>query len=263
MTRAGRYAFQKGWEKRARIFRRHWAVLLGLAGCFALALAFCLFVDTPATEFVSGALVVTFLWMLWFFMDVAHGIHLTDLGGYAERDTSKRLKRALGRNWRVIDHVEFTNYEPDIDHIVIGPSAVFAIETKFFLRECIVGPSSVECGQDLIAQAHARATKARSLFRSAKCIVDVEPVLILTGLGVTVEDEWPTYIDGVRIVSLEDLKSWTAEFVSRPGDNDVAKLADIVHNYVKKRDSKTAKGKPRGTLDIRRASATTRFRRVS
>ena len=45
-----------------------------------------------------------------------------------ERWTSKDLRSLLGRGWYVVDGIHF--WHGDVDHVAVGPSGVYLVETK-------------------------------------------------------------------------------------------------------------------------------------
>jgi hypothetical protein len=46
----------------------------------------------------------------------------------AEGWTSKDLRHGLGKDWQVVDWISFEFH--DVDHVVVGPDGIFAVETK-------------------------------------------------------------------------------------------------------------------------------------
>jgi hypothetical protein len=58
------------------------------------------------------------------------GTYHLESGLEAEAWTSRDLKKALGRGWYVVDGISFGDMG-DVDHVAVGPSGVFAVETKY------------------------------------------------------------------------------------------------------------------------------------
>lgn len=86
------------------------------------------------------------------------------------------------RGWHVTDHLTFER--EDVDHVVVAPSAVLAVETKYHARACPAGPAETE--RDDLDAAERAAHNIRIFLRSEKqrdAAVVVVPVLAVSGPG--------------------------------------------------------------------------------
>jgi nuclease-like protein len=156
-----------------------------------------------------------------------------DMGAGAERWTSKELRR-FGRPWRVIDGVEFEN--SDIDHVLIGPGGIFAVETKWSGYECDLDggilPLGIEYG---IQQTIASARKARLLLLSKKVHVEVQPILMVWGPRVREVSQGFVDIGSVRLVRGAQAGSWrsTLERVGAIDGPEIQGAVNGIMDYVR------------------------------
>lgn len=58
-----------------------------------------------------------------------YGTYHLEMGAEAEAWTSRALKKASGPGWHIVDGVSFAYH--DVDHVLVGPGGVYAIETKY------------------------------------------------------------------------------------------------------------------------------------
>jgi hypothetical protein len=118
-------------KERRRAFRKHWPLLV------AITAGLCL-LSATGLRWALGDIAIP-AWMLGpVFVVAVMGALKTQLDGTyllessidAEGWTSTDLRKALGPRWHVVDGVSF-GAQGDADHVVVGPSGVFAVETKF------------------------------------------------------------------------------------------------------------------------------------
>ena len=130
MRTAGRYARTRIRERRRAFLRRHWW-RLAVAAVAMLALVtgvawWALDVDAGTAVAVAGLVVGTAFTVG---RDQLDGTYSLVGGRDAERWTSRALRRALGRDWRIVDWISFEHH--DVDHVVVGPGGVHVVESKF------------------------------------------------------------------------------------------------------------------------------------
>lgn len=163
------------------------------------------------TEFSRGFMVGFFValtfagvWALF----ALHGFAHRGMGAAGEEWTSSALRKLPRKSWAVIDDVTFS--DGNVDHVVIGPNAVYAIETKW---------SSGELESDRLlrasAQAERNAERIRRLLRSHKVDREVVPVLVLWGTAERPFEGERETRGATRVVAGSDLKDWRAWAVER------------------------------------------------
>ncbi|HXR23607.1 MAG TPA: nuclease-related domain-containing protein [Acidimicrobiales bacterium] len=92
------------------------------------------------------------------------GVHTDErawrLGGEGERAVAKQLER-LSPAWRVLHSIVLSEEGTDLDHLVIGPGAVFCINIKNHPRSAVwvAGATFMVNGQH---QPYARASESEA-----------------------------------------------------------------------------------------------------
>lgn len=225
---------------RRQFLRKHWWVL-GLVGAGVIAASVVLawteslFSRWFDTRFVTGliigagvassiAIVVTLLGM--------DGARNRREGLEAESWTASVLNRLRNDGWFVLHDLEFERF--NIDHVLVGPKGVVAVETKLRNQDWTVTKASIEnkyrradpwAGRHL-RQTRRQADKLRSLMRAAGVHTEVLPVLVLWGRGI--KGLSSATIDGVLVGLGKDPADWLDQIESKPlsdGEFDLARMA--------------------------------------
>lgn len=174
------------------------AVALASVGTLAL-------LRQRSAAWAVGAIDASTLWAIAWLVVQASGTGNAMAGGDAEDWTAAVLRKLGAKRWHALHDVPL-EASWDADHIVVGPTGVFVLETKWtatrqserrgYLR------GRLEYGAD---QAWRGARRVRSVLRGAGVIVDVEPVVVLWGPRDAWGDDHPV---GVAIVHGDDLAEW-------------------------------------------------------
>ncbi len=183
---------------------------------------------------VVGAAVVGVPALLWNFVVQATGTGSSMMGEQAELWTASELRK--NREDRLLNHVSLAY--GDIDHLVVGPGGVVAVETKWSSQ-----PWDERDGPDRIRAAVVQVTQeCRRLnlwapFRSAG--IKARPLVVLWGHGVRgwSEDERVRTVNGVTVVSGHALRDWMRERRAQPLDPAQEEfLIDALTAQVERRD---------------------------
>ena len=154
-------------------------------------------VDLPLWLVVPGVFASLFAFAPESFDGTYHLVSARD----AERWTSKDLKRTCGRGWHVIDWISFEYRE--VDHVLVGPGGVFAIETKYTdSTMTIEGGYGARKADEWSDQVSAAARSVRLLLRDHQ--IDVQPLVVVWGAEVA---GLPALVGGAPIVPARELKS--------------------------------------------------------
>ncbi|MCC5948218.1 MAG: NERD domain-containing protein [Nitriliruptoraceae bacterium] len=155
-------------------------------------------------QFVVGLLVGMLLGGLPLF---AHAVFLSlglgnrSMGADAEQWTACELEK-LDRRWKVFHDVPLSR--SNVDHVVVGPGRVYAIESKWTAR------SDVE--RFLNGASRQAARQARELseqLRAYGASRDVRPLLVVWGPGMATRlGEKPTAINKVPVVAGPHSEIW-------------------------------------------------------
>jgi hypothetical protein len=162
------------------------------------------------SRFMSGltvGVVVTALsaaFLLFFLM--TDGNVFTLAGAWAEDFSNDELRKAVKARsvWGAVANIELGGF--DIDHLVVAPDGLFAIETK-----ARSGKLDRKKLLDDIAQARRAAKKAESILRSQHVLMprEVQPVLVIWGKRAT--RDLPAagrLVDDVPVVPVTHLAEW-------------------------------------------------------
>jgi hypothetical protein len=129
--RAGRFARQKYRAAYREYLRQAWRHLSAAAaiGLGVTAVVAALVPHAMARGLIIGAGVTGTVAALSQWVVIASGVGPAYMGETAERWTAGELRRLRGSGWRLINHVSLDL--GDLDHLLIGPGGVLAIETKW------------------------------------------------------------------------------------------------------------------------------------
>jgi hypothetical protein len=146
--RAGKYAaaqYEEGLKHWRRAIR---PVVVFLAGPFLLASAVELWLDRAWLPWMAGASFGAFAAIVIFMRETPpRYIEQWNDGAHGERQTEEILEPLERRGWRVVHDIqaERGNY----DHVAVGPSGVFLLETKNLL-----GTAEIRDGVPYLKRRH-------------------------------------------------------------------------------------------------------------
>jgi hypothetical protein len=204
------FAGEQAYVANAKSIGLRWRAYLGLAAVplVLVAVAFA----TPSfpfkdlcVGFAVGGVVMTLA------LSAANFDSRPMCGHLAETFSLESLRKVSG--WTVIENLPFDGV--DVDHVVITPSGVLAVETKYF------GPliRGSQAERDRVAQARESATaaarKVHLFLRSEKLheAVKITPVLMVWGPGAPRFTETHRVLaDGVHVVQAEHPQLWSHLF---------------------------------------------------
>jgi hypothetical protein len=194
--RAGSFAREQAKEKEKRVRRENRGRLAAMS-LVPIALAGMAFLIWPAAG-VPLWTVPLFLWatLMGAGSSQLFGTYGLEAGADAEVRTSKALAKLKTDGAEVFDHVEFDGY--DVDHVLVHPSGVFVIETKYTDRPVdLSGRTTEGMLGDWASCAHRRARKIESLLKLAnRFVVDITPIVVVWGTDIAGRDR---VVDGVLI----------------------------------------------------------------
>lgn len=208
-ARAGSYA--RGLARRAQyaFMRRNWLFLLTAATVAALAIGIAALLvpyDFARGVVVGGGLVGVGA-ALWQWVVQATGTGSMMMGDHGEQWTAGQLRRLRRRGWLLVNHVFLSG--GDIDHVLVGPGGVIAVETKWTAEAWHTEPRD-----ERIAAAAAQAQEqARRLshWHDLKSLGTgpVRPAVFLWGAGAT-SLEPVTHVESVEVISGPRSRTWMA-----------------------------------------------------
>jgi hypothetical protein len=211
-------------RRRRRAFRKHWplvaAITLGLSAVTGLVLALILGGRVVQAWVLGPVVVIAAFWALRPQLD---GTYLLQSGIEAESWTSRDLRKGLGKGWHVIDWISFGD-QGDVDHVVIGPSGVFAVESKYTdsTLDSRVGRKVLE---RWIEQSHDGARRVRLLLKHHYGQeVEVSALVVVSGSASL---SLPADAEGIAVVRRRNLADVTMAWRSTPPRLPTAQIEAI------------------------------------
>jgi hypothetical protein len=132
-------------------------------------------------------------------------------GQWAEQWSHESLRKVDG--WLVSENLPFDGV--DVDHVVVTPQAVLAVETKFRGRGSSEKLNAARHANQL-SDARAAARKVESFLRSRRLhtAVEVVPILMVWGPGKHHVADGAQQESGVWVVDAEDSRLWSHLFAA-------------------------------------------------
>jgi hypothetical protein len=191
--------------------RRQWRVVLatcavsltvGLGAWFAATLPY---VPDGIVPYIHGAVAISTVWMIYLLMVQSGGIVSQQVGVMAEEWTAQALRSLQRGGWHIVHDVpmEFDN----VDHALIGPGGVLAIETKYRSDWASVTAADV----DRMAQQAIKEARDLS-FRIGMKGRCVTPIVVVWTSGTSGVLESAFEHDGVKFCPARDLRAAIAGF---------------------------------------------------
>jgi hypothetical protein len=202
--RAGREVSRRLRKESWEMAKRNWWRLsiflfcwLGLTAFLGVAVHWW---SGPATGSFVGGFALGLLPLFWMAWTVAGGLAHRGMGVDAERWTAAELAKLDSRVWTVFHDVPID--EGNVDHVVVGPGRVFAIETKW---TSVGGKYVKKCA----GQAAWAAGKLAKGLRNRGVSREVVPLLVMWGPGVADElGKRPTMEGRTRVMAGAHSKVW-------------------------------------------------------
>lgn len=178
-------------------------LIAAIAGITAITLF------TQRSPFVQGLVIgVTATVLVGFFLLIfliSTGSMYALAGAWGESFTNDEIKTATkrGQIWGAVANIEIGGF--DIDHLVIAPGGVFAIETKHHTAKINSSRKSAD-----LDQARDAARKASLVLKSKPIDMqhEVTPVLVIWGKASADLKGGSRVVAGVRLLAGSDLPEW-------------------------------------------------------
>ena len=199
--------------------------------------------ETFARGFLLGAAVAGSAGVVIVLMLLATGTTSKMMGALAEVWTAQELRRLRRRGWRVVNHVSLRPW--NIDHVLIGPGGVFAVETKWASEPWNL--DRLDSDDQVLRAVEQVLRNARDLrlwqeFKTVG-ITAVEAVVVLWGatcgdagtLGVVQQIGGVTVVDGPHLRDwLDGLPSEVTESIL--DENAIAAAWNVLDRHARQRD---------------------------
>jgi hypothetical protein len=211
--------------------------------------AFVALISPPSVRpYVIGAGLASVFWYGALTVVVMAGTGTYLLGADGERWTSDELRKLTRHGWRLVEHVPLAY--GDIDHVLIGPGGVYAVETKNTSGRWDLG----DCDDrivDAVTQARRCADRLRALLleHSVRLRAEVRPLVVVWGRATADR----ATVDGVDVIHGSALAEWTQSLSEEVlSSEQVATAFDYLQRYVAMRDAAIEKerGKPSRLVEV-------------
>jgi Nuclease-related domain len=146
------------------------------------------------------------------------------VGSNAEVWTGEELNR-LGNDWRRVDCVPFGQIF-DVDHLVVGPAGVFAVETKFTAVPWRADGPSFELRR-AVRNAEWKARKIRLMLKAAGN-PGTTPVLVIWGPGAPDIDGGSALFDGVLVCEGRKAAEWRKALADGPAALSMSECLELL-----------------------------------
>jgi hypothetical protein len=187
-TKAGRSTFRRVRSERWEDIRKNALLLVAFTVALAAVGAGSIWFAyrsgaTHTAAFLARIYLAGWLGFVGFFF-VVTGTFARRMGGTAEQWTSRVFRKVSRPGWTVFDNVPFGNI--DVDHVVVGPRQVLAVETKWTSMTLVARDSGELQGlpPSWTAQTKRGARLVKRLLADNGLDFDVVPVLVVWGAGV-------------------------------------------------------------------------------
>lgn len=147
-------------------------LLVGLVGWLSSAFG----AGSAAVGFNVGLFLGLLPFLVLYFL-VSRGLPHRGMGADAEQWTAEELARLDGKRWAVFHHVPTDH--GDIDHVIVGPGRVYAVESKWTARTDLD-----RFLKGAAWQAERQAADLARLLDAGGVRRHVRPLLVLWGPGI-------------------------------------------------------------------------------
>lgn len=237
--RAGRWARTKTRRSHLDFVGRNWCRLLAAALVMVLpGLAGVALVSAPLLRgFLAGVICTAAVATLAFWVMLASGTGPVMMGEAAEQWTADDLRRLQPSGWRLVNG--FVLGEGDIDHVLLGPGGLYAIETKWSGSRWDDRWAADRIDRFAVSVAE-RARQLRLWHEMSKLgIREVRPVLVLWGAGAGTEVT--VHPNGTVIVPGSALGAWRQDLLdSRLTAEQISACWSALDAQVRRRDATAA-----------------------
>jgi hypothetical protein len=238
--RAGKWARGRARREQYEFVRRSWRrfALLGTVPLLLPSIA-AAFLPRFVGGMLLGAAITAVLGLLAFYVIQATGTAPIMAGDGAEQWTAQELRPLRQHGWRLINHFNLSN-SGDVDHLLIGPSGVLAVETRWSARPWDYDDATDSRLAEKILQARkaARRLELWQPFHGRR--IPVRPVVMLWGRGLS---DWPVdehgfAVDDVQVVAGPRAMLWRRSLSQQAvlTDVQVAEVWAAIDRQVERRD---------------------------
>ncbi len=241
--RAGRYARARARRAQRSFARRNWRMLTGLVvvGYVPVLVSLVFLPGGFLRGFAAGAGTAAVIGAAASYVVQASGTGPQLMGDLAEQWTASELRPLRKRGWKLVNHVSLRPW--DIDHVLVGPGGVVAIETKWSAAAWEMHPPSPRV-RDAVRRTAGNARDLALWTPVRRCgAPSVTPLVVLWGPVANDEDLGPVIVDGVAVLHGRALAPWRDGQTHRALSEDhVQGIWAALEAQARDRDARRASG---------------------
>jgi ssDNA-binding Zn-finger/Zn-ribbon topoisomerase 1 len=221
--------FERRRQRRAERVRRAWPLIVG-ATTITMLMAYLVVQSFAGPSWGAAAAAGVALLFIVTVLERPQTIDAWRIGAEGERKTARHLGGLEEAGFVILHDRKVSGYGGNLDHIVIGPSGVWAVETKNLSGKVVINGDSLRIGgrrQDqIIDQVYRQAVAVQVALGTqvADLAVTVVPVVCLH------RGELPFFnktVRGVRLASGRQLVRLIRETEQRLELTDVQRIAVV------------------------------------
>jgi hypothetical protein len=245
--RAGQWARDKARRQQWHFIRQRWRLLATAAMVVAVLTAVVVTFLNGAFErgFILGASFAGTIGALTILVMQVTGSAPTSMGATAEQWTASELRPLRKAGWQVINHVALQKW--DIDHVLIGPAGVIAVETKWSAGGWTLDPPDPRV-QNAVARVRRNAKNLRYWHPLQSLgIGSVSSVVFLWGGSqpdAPPKPATPHQLGDVQVVhGLDAARAWRAQVARIPaqesfGPDQIRRACAALDTHIRERDER-------------------------
>lgn len=224
--RPGAHARGEANQRTRDFVRRRWQLLALLAlGFSTVVVVTALFEPAGFIRgFILGAGLTAVAAVLCFVVLMNDGSYTWRRGADAEELTADLLHRRLP-DWDVVHGMFLVS--ADIDHVVVGPGGVVAVETKWTTVDWETQRGKSRTYLAALHQARRSAERLQRYLRSKGLEAEVDAMLVIWGRGAPSFGEGRKRVDGVLVVDGTANPEIASQLVNRGGFDAGAALSAL------------------------------------
>jgi hypothetical protein len=186
--------------------------------------------------FFTGVSAANLPWLIYLVVDRLDGSRSWRDGVFGEELTAEALQKLEQSGWKVFHGLEFqTTFTSNVDHTVIGPGGMFAVETKSTKGVWTASKSRKWLG-GAAAQARWGADRIEKLLYRRVSKGSVRPVVVVWG-ELDKNEPLPETVEGVPIMHGRDLANWLTGQATLLDSSTVEELSEAVRGFANRQQA--------------------------
>lgn len=220
------WALREARRAHARVLRKvRWPLALFTAAVITAGIGVLHLRPGTVSGLIVGAGWASAAWAAAVLVQRVAGTSWKLMGDQAEAWTAEEVKFLERRGWHAFHR--FLLEHADVDHVLVGPPGVFAVETKWSAEPW--GPRDKRQA-DAASQAAANARAVRLRLQAGGSNVEVSPLVVVWGPQENLSDA-----EGVPVLPGAEVRTWLGTRPDRLDQETIKRAASAAASYVASR----------------------------